>query len=88
MSSTLTLLSEPELKEVVRSVFKEELSNILSKDSTEERMLDKKQTCDLLNIGFTTLRNLRLEGKLTPRPIKGKMLYRYTDILNYIENLI
>lgn len=50
-----------------------------------EKYLTNREVCQLLRISSRTLQNWRDTGKIQFIRLKGKILYRETNILNYCQ---
>lgn len=53
----------------------------------KDRLLTRKETADRLNMSLTTLNERRKEGLLVPVDDDGRVMYRESDVDNYIRKL-
>ncbi|MDH6306740.1 hypothetical protein M2459_001974 [Parabacteroides sp. PF5-5] len=53
-----------------------------------EKLLSNRDICRMLHVSFRTLQDWRDTGKIPFIQIKGKILYKESEILNLVENNI
>lgn len=70
-----------ELKEYIDRKFHE----LETKLSSKPNLLNRKQTCDLLDVSPSTLFHWNKKGILKPKNISGRVYYLYSDIEKALE---
>lgn len=81
-----------ELKEIFKEVIREEVKNISTSLSYEEKPLygSRKEVAAALHISLTTLYELTKTGVLVGYRIQGRILYKWTEVdqaLQKVETL-
>lgn len=69
-----------ELKDIIRGVFNESLENHFKKEKEEEKLLTRSEVMDYLKVGSTTLNNYVNSGHIKQYGIKGKPLFKKSEI--------
>jgi excisionase family DNA binding protein len=88
-SMNLVLINRHELEDIFEKVLMKIIDvNKLERPSKvdSDQLLSTKEAMKHLNVSYHTLSILRSKGKLTTVKFGGRVLYRYADIKNVIEN--
>ena len=78
-------LTEEELKELLKSSFQEVLNESNSNRQNKE-LLTFKEVISLLGISASTLNNWKRDGKIPFHRIGGRVLFKYTEIVESLED--
>ena len=70
-----------EIKEMFKETYREEHLNLEGRIT----LYDKKRTAKFLNISESMVDKLRTQGELKTTIISSKPLFKYTDILEFIN---
>jgi predicted site-specific integrase-resolvase len=61
-------------------------TNITDLMTDKDRLLPEKQVCKILNVSFETLRqSIRSKGKIQYYKINSKVMYKVSDVLDYLD---
>lgn len=84
----LISLSLEELKEIITDVIHKEISEQLKdvKRQFQERLVHRSEVAETLGVTSQTLWNLEKRGTLIPVRIGRKIMYRESDITQYIDS--
>lgn len=86
---TISILTIKDIEEVVDKAVSKLLLQLNNRpNSVIPDMFDKKEAAKYLKISVSTVDNLRRLGELKSTPVKGinKVLFRYSDILDYVNS--
>ena len=56
-------------------------------NSQPERLINKKEAAKLLGVSLSTIDNYRRKGILIPKKISGVVRFKYSEVLQAIEEL-
>ncbi len=76
---------------IIEKAVKTCVPNIISsmldqqKIDPELDLLTRKEVCEILKVSTTTLHNYKHDGKLIPFKRKGRVYYRKSQVLKYLD---
>ena len=79
--------STSELRDLIANVLKEELNIFFEKDKLDNRMLTRKQVCEMLGISLPTLHSWTKEGILKGIRIGNAIRYHAEDIKAAMQDI-
>lgn len=78
---------EKKQKALMKEVFLEYLPEIDSKKNSE-KLLSRKEVAGLLHISLPTLNNLTKEGTLIGYRLKGRVLYKKSEVISSLKTIV
>ncbi len=91
MSNSIVVLPAKEIMERLDFLTQAVIAIVKSKDSglkshTEEKLLSKRETAEMLGCSLSTVDNLRRRGELKKVNVGRSVRFNLADIKNYIHN--
>ena len=86
-SQLLLLIGADELKSIVEDAVRKVMLELKEDAPQIDEFLTSRQLCSMLHVSISTIVNWRKAGKLKPRKIGGRILFRREDILTKIDEL-
>lgn len=90
-SNNIINANSDEIKNIL-SAIEEATTNLelgmeaLSSSANQDRYLNNNQVCEMLHISQRTLQDYRDKGRISFYKLEGKILYKYSDIENLLNN--
>lgn len=75
------------IKKVVKSCVPDIVASMLEQQKIDPELdfLSRKEVCEILKVTTTTLHNYKHSGKLIPIKKNGRVYYRKSDVIEYIN---